>query len=59
MATFILAMEYHGARLDSSETLGGNTDVMRLIGVCGGSLVAFYRTQGRFDALAVVDMPDA
>jgi uncharacterized protein with GYD domain len=60
MATFILAMKYHGPRPDFSETLDErNTGVMRLLEACGGSLVAFYRTQGRFDAFAVLDMPDA
>jgi uncharacterized protein with GYD domain len=32
---------------------------MRLLEASGGSLLAFYRTQGRFDALAILEMPDA
>jgi len=60
MATFIMAMNYHGPRPDFSETLDQRTtEVMRLLEATGGSLLAFYRTQGRFDAIAVVEMPNA
>jgi len=60
MATFIMAMNYHGPRPDFSETLDQRTaEVMRLLEATGGSLLAFYRIQGRFDAIAVVEMPNA
>ena len=60
MATFVMAMNYHGPRPDLSQALDERTgDVMRLLEASGGSLLAFYRSQGRFDALAILEMPNA
>ena len=60
MATFVMGMTYHGPRPDFSESLEErNGGVMGLLKASGGTLVAFYRTQGRFDAIAILDMPDA
>jgi uncharacterized protein with GYD domain len=60
MATFVMGMNYHGPRPDFSESLDErNSDVMRLLSTCGGSLLGFYRIQGRFDVLAILEMPDA
>lgn len=60
MQTFLMAMNYRGGRPDYSQDLDERTeDVSRLIEASGGRLVAFYRTQGRFDALAILEMPDA
>jgi uncharacterized protein with GYD domain len=53
-------MNYHGPRPDLTQALEERTGtVMRLLEASGGSLLGFYRTQGRFDALAILEMPDA
>ena len=60
MATFIMGMNYHGERPNFEQNLDDrNEEVMRLLQATGGKLVSFYRTQGRFDVIAVLEMPDA
>lgn len=60
MKTFILGMSYTGPRPDFSQSLDErNEEVFRIMKAAGGNLSAFYRTQGRFDAIAVIEMPDA
>jgi uncharacterized protein with GYD domain len=60
MITFIVVMNYHGEKPDFSQSLEERTiDVGQLLTSAGGSLIGFYRTQGRFDVIAVLEMPDA
>lgn len=60
MPIFIMGMNYRGPRPNFDETLDErNSEVMRVLDAAGGSIVGFYRTQGRFDAVAIMEMPDA
>ena len=60
MATFILCMSYRGPRPDLTEDPDErNSEPMRALAAARGKLVGLYRTQGRFDVIAIVEMPDA
>ena len=60
MNTFILCINYRGPRPDLGTKLDEREDkASKLLKAAGGELVNFYRIQGRFDVLAIVEMPDA
>ena len=60
MATYIVCMNYRGPRPDFRQNLDERTSVpQRVLEAAGGQLVGFYRTQGRFDVVGILEMPDA
>ena len=60
MATYILCMNYRGPRADFHQSLDERTsEPQKVLEAAGGKLVGFYRTQGRFDVIVIVEMPNA